>query len=495
MEPIARPRIKDEKVWVVVVRGVAMSIVERDAGVWAEQTFGRCQLGDARRTARLVKVGGALASQVGSSPSRACGGDKAANEGAYRLLRNDAVAPQAIAEGGFAATAEAAARYETLLEVQDTTTLSYEHAVVAELGDLGGDARSAKRGFFVHSALLLDAQSGRTVGLIDQEHWKRESAARGQRHQRRKRAYEDKESIKWQHTCERVAERLGATMARVIAVCDREADIYEYLQYKRQAGERFIVRASWDRRVQGEEARYLFEALEQAPLLGEQTVQVEQRGGKQARRARQARLSVRAGTVTLRAPRRNGRLGPLEINAVLAQERDAPPGEEPICWLLLSSEPVDGFAAACQVLHYYTLRWRVEEFHKAWKSGAGVEQRRMQSADNLERMAVVLAFVAVRLLQLREALDEPAAAKGRADRSCTEVLSAAEWKVLWITREQSRPPKRAPSLRWAYEAIAKLGGWVDTKRTGRASWQTMWHGWFRLQERVDAYLITRDFMS
>lgn len=470
-----------------------MRVAERDAGVWAEQTFGCSQLGDARRTARLVKLAGALARQVGSSPSRACEGDAAANEGAYRLLRNDAVAPEAIAEGGFAATAELAAEYETLLAVEDTSALSYEHAVVAELGDLGGDARSAKRGFFVHSVLLLDAESGRTVGLIDQERWKRESAARGQRHQRRERAYEDKESIKWQRASERMAKRLGARMPRVISVCDREADIYEYLKYKRQVDERFVVRGSWDRRVQGE-ATHLFEALEQAPVLGEHTVAVAQRGGQQARRARKARLSVRASTVTLRPPRRNGGLGPLEVNAVLAQERATPPGEEPVCWLLLSSEPVDSFAAACQLLHHYTLRWRVEEFHKAWKSGAGVEQRRMQSADNLERMAVVLAFVAVRLLQLRETLDDHATDKGRAGRPCTEVLSVPEWKVLWITRERSRPPKRAPSLRWAYEAIARLGGWMDTKQTGRASWQTIWHGWFRLQERVDTYLSTRDLM-
>jgi len=43
----------------------------------------------------------------------------------------------------------------------------------------------------------------------------------------------------------------------------------------------------------------------------------------------------------------------------------------------------------------------------------------MPSADNLERMAVMLAFVAVRRLQLREALDEPAPVKGRAARPCT----------------------------------------------------------------------------
>ena len=471
-----------------------MSRVSREAELWAKQTVGRSQLGDARRTARLVKLAGALAGHVGSSPSRACGGDEAANEGAYRLLRNDAVMPAAIAEGGFAATAERAAHYETLLAVEDTTALSYAHAVTAELGDLGGDVRSTKRGFFVHSVLLVDAKSRGTVGLIEQQRWQRERVDRGQRHRRRARAYEDKESIKWQRASERMAERLGETMARVISVCDREADIYEYLSYKRQADERFLVRAAWDRCVQGE-ASHLFEALEHSPVLGEYTVRLAQLGGKQGRRARKARLSVHAGTVTLRPPRRDGRLGMLEVNGVLAQELHAPRGEEPVCWLLLSSEPVDSIARACELLHYYTLRWRVEEFHKAWKSGAGVEQRRMQSADNLERMAVVLAFVAVRLLQLREALDEPAAVKRRTERPCTEVLSTSEWKVLWITRERSRPPKHAPSLRWAYEAIAKLGGWANTKRTGRASWHTMWHGWFRLQERVDAYLITQDLMA
>ena len=38
---------------------------------------------------------------------------------------------------------------------------------------------------------------------------------------------------------------------------------------------------------------------------------------------------------------------------------------------------------------------------------AGVERQRMQSADNLERMAVILMFVAVRLIQIREALILP----------------------------------------------------------------------------------------
>jgi hypothetical protein len=34
-----------------------------------------------------------------------------------------------------------------------------------------------------------------------------------------------------------------------------------------------------------------------------------------------------------------------------------------------------------------------------------------------------------------------------------------------------------------------------TTRLGRAGWEVMWQGWFRLQERVDTYLATRDFLD
>lgn len=75
--------------------------VEKDPRAWAQRTFGECELGDERRTRRLVILGSSLGAHVGSSPYTACRGDEAANEGAYRLLRNAAVEPEAIAEGGF----------------------------------------------------------------------------------------------------------------------------------------------------------------------------------------------------------------------------------------------------------------------------------------------------------------------------------------------------------------------------------------------------------
>ena len=158
---------------------------------------------------------------------------------------------------------------------------------------------------------------------------------------------------------------------------------------------------------------------------------------------------------------------------------------------------MDTLVQAQRVLSYYARRWRVEDFHTAWKSGAGVEARRRPSAANLERMAVVLAFIAVRLLQLRDWLDHGAddgrSITAAAASSCAGVLDELAWQVWWVTQHR-RPPATAPTLRWAYTNLAKLGGWMDTKRTGRAGWAALWSGWFRLQERVDAYLATRDFL-
>lgn len=103
-------------------------------------------------------------------------------------------------------------------------------------------------------------------------------------------------------------------------------------------------------------------------------------------------------------------------------------------------------------------------------------------------MAQLLAFVAVRLMQLNETLNNPAAA----EQLCTQVLNEVEWKTLWLSTEGKKPfPEHTPQLKWAYKAIAKMGGFYDTKRTGRASWKTLHLGLTRLDERVSGYNLLR----
>jgi hypothetical protein len=54
----------------------------------------------------------------------------------------------------------------------------------------------------------------------------------------------------------------------------------------------------------------------------------------------------------------------------------------------------------------------------------------------------------------------------------------APFQKMRQNRKKKPIPKIAPSLGWAYEAIAKLGGWSSTKKIGEASC------WFRLQKRA-----------
>ena len=45
---------------------------------WSQQVFGACDLGDSRRTRRLVDVGARLARQVGASMAQYCADESAA---------------------------------------------------------------------------------------------------------------------------------------------------------------------------------------------------------------------------------------------------------------------------------------------------------------------------------------------------------------------------------------------------------------------------------
>jgi len=114
-----------------------------DVQSWSENTFGKCALGDARRTKRLVKMTASLAKSIGQSVVKSID-DESQVEGAYRLLRNAEVLSEDIAEGGFSATAALVKDRGTLLALEDTTSLNFRHAVADELGYIGPPSRRRK---------------------------------------------------------------------------------------------------------------------------------------------------------------------------------------------------------------------------------------------------------------------------------------------------------------------------------------------------------------
>ena len=465
---------------------------------WAEDQFQFCNLGDKRRTARLIEMAKSLCKNIGKSFSYSCEGDNAELEGGYRLLRNEKVQANSIAEGLFKSTKLKSKCREVLLAIEDSTSISYKHSVREELGYTGGGGSkgSYAKGFHAHSVLLVDPQENETLGLIGQLRWIREAADYGKHHQRKERPYHEKESYKWEETSRLVQRRMGTLMRRVISVCDRESDIYEYLHFKVKSEQRFVIRAVQNRRLTNGDYEHLYSAIKEAKELGEYQVPILQ---KKDRKARIAQVKLYSCKVTLSPPVHNDNplLEPIDIHVVYAKEQEeTAPKENALSWLLFTTEPVDNFDDAIKVIHYYQMRWKIEDFHKAWKSGAGVERQRMQYAENIEKMAVILATIAVRLLQLKESVEHNIKEPSHSTKQ-NPILSREEMAILWLSMQpKNKPPKPVPEVWpdavWIYKSIAKLGGWTDSKRLGKASWKTLWDGWFKLQERLEGYLLVKN---
>ena len=75
---------------------------------WAQKIFGTANLGDSRRTDRLVTLASLSAKHTGKSLAAACEGNDALLEGNYRFIRNQQVNPMQIRKAGYESTVDLA---------------------------------------------------------------------------------------------------------------------------------------------------------------------------------------------------------------------------------------------------------------------------------------------------------------------------------------------------------------------------------------------------
>lgn len=217
---------------------------------WAQDTFGQADLGDARRTKRLVNIAANSAKRLGRSLVKSCT-NNAEIEAAYRFMRNEAIDSEDIDKAGFEVTAKHAQQYDLLLALEDSTSLNFSHASIRD--DLGHITASKRaRGMLAHSVLLYAPKEQYMVGLIEQNRWTRDIKTYGQSGKMaNKTPYQEKESYKWESASRNMAKRLdNSTLSKVISVCDREADIFEYLKYKLENEQRFVVRSRKSRHIE-----------------------------------------------------------------------------------------------------------------------------------------------------------------------------------------------------------------------------------------------------
>ena len=439
---------------------------------WAQKEFGFAELGDPRRNKRLVNIATNLAANPGGTLPQAFP-EWAELKAAYRFFDNAVVDFGRVLSPHLERTRLACREPGEYLIIEDTSNLDFSaHWATEGLGVIG-DGNG--RGFELHSALAVRVEAwtleqrpeGRVVGLFDQQCRRPRPAPKGE--SRRERLQRPRKSNWWAQAFESMGQPPRGCCW--IYVADRESDFYEPIQKCQQQGVDFIIRGCQDRRL-AEEAGRLGQALARAPVLGQSTVEVRARGGEPARTAI---VEIRSVQVDLDGPwRPGGWQEPLRaITVVEVQEVHAPEGvKEPLHWKLLTSLACTTLAEARRIIGRYTSRWWIEEYHKALKSGAGVEDSQLERACRLEPLIAVLAVVAVRLLNTKMLA-----------RSRPEEFEAAKSfgpEALAILEKKFGRPKGGWNNRNVLVTTARLGGFLARKHDGMPGWQTIWRGWHRL---------------
>lgn len=357
-----------------------------DDGSWAVTEFAGAELGDERRTQRLVSLATAFFKRPGASLPQACG-SRAVLKAAYRFFDNDAIIPQEILQSHVASTTLRVASCRLVLAPQDTTSLDWTtHPATEGLGPL---CDPEHRGLFAHTTLALTPERV-PLGLLAQHVWARDPDDVGKRQTRKHRPIEQKESHKWLLSLQAVIQARGRCPdTQFVSIGDREADVFDLFLMDRPQGVDLLVRAAWNRKVVHPEG-YLWDVIAAQPVVKVLTVQVPRRENQKARKAR---LALRFCPVKLCPPkhRKNEQLPPVEVFAVHVLEEVPPDGIDPIEWLLLSTVPVHTVEDAIARVDWYACRWGIELFHKVLKSGCHIEMRQLESADGLHSACCFIA--------------------------------------------------------------------------------------------------------
>ncbi len=389
-------------------------------------------------------------------------------------------------------TTAAAEEYEVILSVGDTTFLDYRGIKVKKEGY--GPTGNGGNGLILHSALAIEPQQGQTIGLLWQKLWNREHKPKPpkdetpeQKEQRQKsariaarqRPFQEKESYRWVEALTELEKKVESS-TRVIHVFDREGDITEVFDQARQLKHTgVLVRATHNRSLDKDSQR-LWDLMEAQPISFEQEIDLPATSHRQARRTK---LAVRFSPVQLRTPYRFDNRDSLKVYAVYATEIDCPEDETPLSWMLLTTEVVDNVNRAATILRWYTYRWRVEDYHKIFKSGCQSERYRL-AAVGMKTLLGFLSVIAIELLQvtyLHRTMPEAPA---------LEILNPVQIEVLKAGASKKLPP--ILTVAWAVESVAYLGGYLEHRLLTPIGIQVLWRGWLKLHDMSEGWQLARD---
>ncbi len=422
---------------------------------YENECLGRCNFGDQRLTARALHIGDCLRLKYGQPLSQVF---KNASElkRAYEFLANPRTSFKKVVESSHHQTANYVKNLPIILSIGDTTFLDYKNIKLKreDYGPIGNGGN----GLILHTSLAVDPECGQPLGLLWEKVWKRTHKVKPKKKVNRARAFEEKESYKWVEAIKKVPEILQEVSAnnesKVVHIFDREGDIsevFEAVQKREKCG--LLVRATHNRSL-CEPEDYLWNYVKKQPLQFELEIELAK---TDKRKKRTAILGVRFCPVKLRSPQRLKETDSFNIYAIYAEEINPPEGEEAISWMLLTTEVVDTIELAKKMLRWYSYRWLIEEYHKILKSGCKVESYRL-GGSSMEVLLGFLTRISSDLLRMtylnRNHPESPA----------STILTPVQIKVLKAKSSQTKMAQEIPTIKWAIEAIARLGGYARASK-------------------------------
>lgn len=441
---------------------------EREYEDWVEEEFQEVRLPNLAKKKRVMSIVRDFFASPSSPIPMACN-TEAKMKGAYRFFGDEGINPADILHAHIKQTHKRAEGHKVVLSVNDTTSMNLSnHEATEGLGCLS--TKQGEEGYFLHDTVVFTT-TGIPLGVLDAQTWARDPEEHGKKAKRKQKPIEDKESYKWLRSLQATARAAKeASGVQWVSVGDREADIYELFELANQQAVSFLVRSFHNRRVC--EDTKVWEVVNREVPGGRMRVFVK---GKD-KREREAELEIRFREVRIRHPKKEKE--EVRLWAIRAKEVSPPKGEDGLDWKLLTNREVRDFEQACEKVQWYTVRFRIEVFHKILKSGRRSEDRRLGSLDRLERCLTIDLITAWRLMYLTM--------QGRETPEVASDLffSEQEIEVLKLIKyrgEYAANKGKSLSLSEAILIIATLGGFVKGK--GREPGvEVMWRGIRRLAD-------------
>lgn len=224
--------------------------------------------------------------------------------------------------------------------------------------------------------------------------------------------------------------------------------------------------------------------LHQGSIIGTVEFKLHRRDGRKSRIVKQ---NIRAITLDLMPSWHKKNLPKLSINAVLLEEIDVPPGEEPVSWMFLTTLPIDSLEDIQLIIKLYISRWGIELFFKALKSGCRIEELQFKEASRLLSCISLYMIVTWRVLFTaflgRECPDLP----------CSTLFETDEWESVYASHMKAIPPKEPPKLGEFMLMIAALGGYQARKSQGPPGIVVIWKGLQKAYGLSEGWAMHREY--